>query len=287
MNKIKVAVLIVLGILFLTALLRKITPDSSEQVVGQKETVKAVSFDSPGMSLKLEDVSGEWIVNGKYKADQQYVADLIIKMRSLLISDEISGADYGKFGLSDDKKISVSVKTDSAEKKFYLGKSSSGKYYIMKKEKGGVCLAEGISANTLKLSEDAARDKTVISAERADISRISVTVRGKNYEFEPRQNNGKTEYTLISAGGPFAAQAIEQLMSDAEHFRADKFIENIPDGNPVCSLKVILKSGREMAVDIFDKTGDGFFPCRSTECAYGFSISAYRAGRYTGMRGGK
>ena len=246
-------------------------------MIDQKMMIENLSIESKiGVSIKFEQKNGTWILNGKYKADEIYLGKLIEKLRKLKSAKAIASSGYERFGLSEDNRFHITAGDAKNEVSFYIGKNSSGNYFIMKEENGKIYLAENIKSNDLIISEDSARDKQIYKVKPSEVAKITVT-KSKTEILLPEEKDGKIVYSL--QGKNISSDNIEIIVNDIQDFRADKFIDIKPSGKSEASVKLFLKNGKEIGFEIFPKEKNNLYPVVSTESEYAFYISPHRAER--------
>lgn len=277
MNKIKISVLFL--ILFPVVLIgiKHLTSDKSVLMIDQKMMIENLSIGTKsGVSIRFEQKNGTWILNGKYKADEIYLGKIIEKLRKLKSAKAIASSGYERFGLSEDNRFHVTAGDAKNQVSFFIGKNSSGSYFIMREEKGKVYLAENIKSNDLIISEDSARDKQIYKVKPSEVAKITVT-KSKTEILLPEEKDGKIVYSL--QGRNVSSSNVEIIVNDIQDFRADKFIDIKPTGKSAVSVKLLLKNGKEIGFEIFPKEKNNLYPVVSTESEYAFYISPHRAER--------
>lgn len=277
MNKIKISVLFLILLPAVFNGIEYLTSEKSVLMIDQNMKIEHLSIESKsGISIKFAQKNGAWILNGKYKADDIYLGKLIENLRKLKSAKAIASSGYDRFGLSEDKRFYVTAGDSKKQVSFYIGKNSSGSYFIMKEENGKVYLAENIKTNDLIISEDSARDKQIYKVKPSEVANITVT-KSKTEILLPEEKDGKIIYSL--EGRNLSPDNVEIIVNDIQDFRADKFIENKPNGKSAASVKIMLKSGKEIGFEIFPKENNNLYPVVSTESEYAFYISPHRAER--------
>jgi len=277
MNKIKLSVLILILLPVMFIGIKYLSSEKSISMIDQKMMIENLSIDSKsGVSIKFEQKNGTWILNEKYKADEIYLGKLIEKLRKLKSAKAIASSGYERFGLSEDNRFHITAGDAKNQVSFYIGKNSSGSYFIMKEENGKIYLAENIKSNDLIISEDSARDKQIYKVKPSDVAKITI-VAAKTDVLIPEEKDGKISYSL--QGKNISSDNIEIIANDIQEFRADKFIDNKPTGKSVASVKLLLKNGKEIGFEIFPKENNNLYPVISTESEYAFYISPHRADR--------
>ena len=277
MNKIKISVLFLILLPAVFIGIKHLRSDKSVLMIDQKMMIENLSIESKiGVSIKFEQKNGTWILNGKYKADEIYLGKLIEKLRKLKSAKAIASSGYERFGLSEDNRFHITAGDAKNEVSFYIGKNSSGNYFIMKEENGKIYLAENIKSNDLIISEDSARDKQIYKVKPSEVAKITVT-KSKTEILLPEEKDGKIVYSL--QGKNISSDNIEIIVSDIQDFRADKFIDIKPSGKSEASVKLFLKNGKEIGFEIFPKEKNNLYPVVSTESEYAFYISPHRAER--------
>ncbi|MBP7901778.1 MAG: DUF4340 domain-containing protein [Spirochaetes bacterium] len=285
MNKIKITVLmLILFPLFIIGF-KFLSSEKSVSLIDQKMMIEYLSIESKNsVSMKFELKNGTWIFNGKYNADQIYLAALIEKIRKLKSAKAIASTGYERFGLSADQHFFITAGDSNKKISFFIGKNSSGNYFIKKEENGKVYLTEGVKPNDLIISEDSARDKQIYKVSRSDISKITIASSNTTVLI-PEEKAGKIQYSL--QGGNISSDNIEIIVNDIENLRADKFIDHKPSGKASALVKILLKSGSEISFEIFPKEKNNLYPVISTESEYAFYISPHRAERIMNIEGKK
>lgn len=277
MNKIKISVLFLILLPAVFIGIKHLRSDKSVLMIDQKMMIENLSIESKiGVSIKFEQKNGTWILNGKYKADEIYLGKLIEKLRKLKSAKAIASSGYERFGLSEDNRFHITAGDAKNEVSFYIGKNSSGSYFIMKEENGKIYLAENIKSNDLIISEDSARDKQIYKVKPSEVAKITVT-KSKTEILLPEEKDGKIVYSL--QGKNISSDNIEIIVNDIQDFRADKFIDIKPSGKSEASVKLFLKNGKEIGFEIFPKEKNNLYPVVSTESEYAFYISPHRAER--------
>ena len=277
MNKIKISVLFLILLPAVFIGIKHLRSDKSVLMIDQKMIIENLSIESKiGVSIKFEQKNGTWILNGKYKADEIYLGKLIEKLRKLKSAKAIASSGYERFGLSEDNRFHITAGDAKNEVSFYIGKNSSGNYFIMKEENGKIYLAENIKSNDLIISEDSARDKQIYKVKPSEVAKITVT-KSKTEILLPEEKDGKIVYSL--QGKNISSDNIEIIVNDIQDFRADKFIDIKPSGKSEASVKLFLKNGKEIGFEIFPKEKNNLYPVVSTESEYAFYISPHRAER--------
>ncbi|HPW51656.1 MAG TPA: DUF4340 domain-containing protein [Spirochaetota bacterium] len=277
MNKIKISVLFLILLPAVFIGIKHLRSDKSVLMIDQKMMIQNLSIESKsGVSIKFEQKNGTWILNGKYKADEIYLGKLIEKLRKLKSAKAIASSGYERFGLSEDNRFHITAGDAKNEVSFYIGKNSSGNYFIMKEENGKIYLAENIKSNDLIISEDSARDKQIYKVKPSEVAKITVT-KSKTEILLPEEKDGKIVYSL--QGKNISSDNIEIIVNDIQDFRADKFIDIKPSGKSEASVKLFLKNGKEIGFEIFPKEKNNLYPVVSTESEYAFYISPHRAER--------
>jgi len=277
MNKIKISVLFLILLPAVFIGIKHLRSDKSVLIIDQKMMIENLSIESKiGVSIKFEQKNGTWILNGKYKADEIYLGKLIEKLRKLKSAKAIASSGYERFGLSEDNRFHITAGDAKNEVSFYIGKNSSGNYFIMKEENGKIYLAENIKSNDLIISEDSARDKQIYKVKPSEVAKITVT-KSKTEILLPEEKDGKIVYSL--QGKNISSDNIEIIVNDIQDFRADKFIDIKPSGKSEASVKLFLKNGKEIGFEIFPKEKNNLYPVVSTESEYAFYISPHRAER--------
>ncbi|HOA07720.1 MAG TPA: DUF4340 domain-containing protein [Spirochaetota bacterium] len=277
MNKIKISVLFLILLPAVFIGIKHLRSDKSVLMIDQKMMIENLSIESKiGVSIKFEQKNGTWILNGKYKADEIYLGKLIEKLRKLKSAKAIASSGYERFGLSEDNRFHITAGDAKNEVSFYIGKNSSGNYFIMKEENGKIYLAENIKSNDLIISEDSARDKQIYKVKPSEVAKITVT-KSKTEILLPEEKDGKIVYSL--QGKNISSDNIEIIVNDIQDFRADKFIDIKPSGKSEASVKLFLKNGKEIGFEIFPKEKNNLYPVVSTESEYAFYISPHRAER--------
>lgn len=277
MNKIKISVLFLILLPAVFIGIKHLRSDKSVLMIDQKMMIENLSIESKiGVSIKFEQKNGTWILNEKYKADEIYLGKLIEKLRKLKSAKAIASSGYERFGLSEDNRFHITAGDAKNEVSFYIGKNSSGNYFIMKEENGKIYLAENIKSNDLIISEDSARDKQIYKVKPSEVAKITVT-KSKTEILLPEEKDGKIVYSL--QGKNISSDNIEIIVNDIQDFRADKFIDIKPSGKSEASVKLFLKNGKEIGFEIFPKEKNNLYPVVSTESEYAFYISPHRAER--------
>ncbi|MBP8082257.1 MAG: DUF4340 domain-containing protein [Spirochaetes bacterium] len=277
MNKIKISVLFLILLPAVFIGIKNLRSDKSVLMIDQKMMIEYLSIESKsGVSIKFEQKNGKWILNEKYKADEIYLGKLIEKLRKLKSAKAIASTGYDRFGLSEDQRFHITAGDAKNQVSFYIGKNSSGSYFIIKEENGKIYLAENIKSNDLIISEDSARDKQIYKVKPSDVAKITVTA-AKTDILIPEEKDGKIVYSL--QGKNISSNNIEIIVNDIQEFRADKFIDNKPTGKSAASVKLLLKNGKEIGFEIFPKENNNLYPVVSTESEYAFYISPHRAER--------
>ncbi len=131
------------------------------------EQISKIELKSSDSRLELIKKDDRWVVGTKeYPADDTKVADVLSLLQDLKITELVSqSASYVRYGLSDDKKITVKAWAGSQlERELDVGKVADtyGHTFVKLPEDKSVYHAEGNLRPKLEVSQDDVRDKQVL-----------------------------------------------------------------------------------------------------------------------------
>jgi hypothetical protein len=143
------------------------------------DQVSRIDLKSSDHELDLIKKDDGWVVGTEeYPADKTKVKDILSLLKDLRVTELISeSASYVRYGISDDKKITVKAWDGSQlVRELDVGKAANtyGHTFIKLPENKSVYLAKGNFRRNVELSLDDIRDKQVLIFDKDDMTEVII-----------------------------------------------------------------------------------------------------------------
>jgi len=232
--------------------------------IDQIQKINIIKRD--GESLRFERKSDNWIINGKYLADETPIANILAvfkRVRIKYVPPDAAIENIMKSMIANSIKVELFDKNNKSLKKFYIGGSpenSDGTYFVMEgSAKPLVMEVPGFKGNLrvrFNYTLDEWRDKSVISENPESLKEITVKYYvDKNSSFRiVKDKDGRYQVLPVfedqSQLNAVADQKIiKSYLLGYESKKCEYIENNMPDINDIISRKPI--------IDILIKRDDG------------------------------
>ncbi|MBN1833592.1 MAG: DUF4340 domain-containing protein, partial [Deltaproteobacteria bacterium] len=253
-------------------------PEFTELASGRISRIELKSSDNELDLIKKDD---GWVVGAEeYPADKTKVDDILSLLQDLSVTELVSeSASYVRYGISDDKKITVKAWAGTQlEKEFDVGKAANtyGHTFIKLPDDKSVYLAEGDFRRNVELSLDDVRDKQVLIFDKNDMTEVIIQsgqqtlALNKKEETEASSNSttegtepvdgeeAKTEVKTVwkTPGGEDVEEgAVGRLLSALSDLKCAGYLEDSLKAelqNPTHSV-TLKGEGSEYTISLFEK----------------------------------
>jgi hypothetical protein len=264
----------------------KIQYDLPEVPAMAKNAVTTMEIQQAGKTLLVSKEGGKWVLGEKkYTADANKVDAMLKAIEEFKLTAMVSEAkDYGRYNLSDDKKITVKVKDkDGKTLEIDLGKPAGAHRHSFVKLPGDSRVFHG-SGNTREVFDvdaEALRDKRVLSFHPDEIREISLKYKGQTLKLVLKTVSGEDPSTEPAKEKPEPGKAVAEkdvsakkeakkwetsdgkavnesevqtLISELSQLRCESFLpdKTVKDfKSPLYTLE--LTGGTSYAITLFDK----------------------------------
>jgi hypothetical protein len=245
------------------------------------EQISRIELKSSDSKLELIKKDDRWVVGTKeYPADGKKVADILSLLQDLKVTELVSqSASYVRYGISDDKKITVKAWAGSQlEREVDVGKVADtyGHTFIKLPEDKSVYLAEGNFRRNVEVSLDDVRDKQVLIFDENDITEIHIQsgqqtlalnkkemAERSSDSLEERAGTGDEEETKTEiktvweapGGEAVGKDAVDRLLSALSDLKCSGYLEDSMKAelqNPTYSVN-LKGEGNEYSISLFEK----------------------------------
>ena len=301
MSRKKIISLGIIVLLGIAILIPRITfNDSVPLFEPWKESADEIIVKSRDYDIRIYKEGDSWLINTHaYAADSEFIEAMLNKVKELKLLDLISEKGYTEnYNLTDEKRVHVRVSSKGKVlRDLYLGKDGStyNHVYVMVDDYPDIYLTSGLMAADFTREIDDLRDKKIIDVKRENIESISIRCKGKTYSFYQKLSEISREdekdsfveeerkwYCAGYGNREVASERINSMLSSFGPLKAETFPEGIFEKslkNASCIIK-IRAGGRDIQLDIFDKTKDGKLIATSSENPYVFTIGEWIAQRF-------
>ncbi len=301
MSRKKIISLGIIVLLGIAIIIPRITfNDSVPLLEPWKESADEIIVKSRDYDIRIYKEGDSWLINTHaYAADSESVEVMLNKVKELKLLDLISEKGYTEnYNLTDEKRVHVRVSSKGKVlRDLYLGKDGStyNHVYVMVDDYPDIYLTSGLMAADFTREIDDFRDKKITDVKRENIESISIRCKGKTYSFYQKLSETSREdekdsfveeerkwYCAGYGNREVASERINSMLSSFDPLKAETFPEGISEKSlksASCIIK-IRAGGRDIQLDIFDKTKDGKLIATSSESPYVFTIGEWIAQRF-------
>ena len=206
--------------------------------------------------LKFEKKGKNWIINGKYKADETPMANILSvfkRVRIKYVPPDAAVENIMKSMIANSIKVELYDEDNKAIKKFYVGGSpenTDGTYFVMEgSAKPLVMDVPGFKGNLrvrFNYTLDEWRDKTVIGENPESLKEIGMKYyMDKNSSFKIVKNDSGS-YDVLPAfddqrkiDGVVDQKAVKSYLLGFESKKCEYIENSMPDRNDIISRKPI------------------------------------------------
>lgn len=251
-----------------------------------------ITISTPSEKFSLVKENDSWFVGEKkYPANENYVESVLRTVRSIKLLDKVgvlnSEAESIRYELSDDKKIEVTVKSDSEIlRTLTIGKDASNgvQNYVLVDGSKDIYLATGNLRSQFDRNTNYFRSKIVLDLEPNEISSVELTDSNKNVWSISRMGSGddvvwNSSLKEIEIDGEKAIDWFENLAS----ITTPKWFDDTQSGEKIISAKIIA-GFKTITIDIFElplvegETQEYWAKC--SETPYPFEMASYTVQKF-------
>ncbi len=240
----------------------------------------------------------KWYIGpNEYPADDGKVTNMLNAIENLTLTALVSESkNYNLYDLDAEKKINVKAwQGNDLKREVDLGKTASSFRHTFVKlaDDARVYHARGNFRNNFEYTEDALRDKLVLTLNKADIQQIQVTKDQQSLTLnkgqapveveaetgaKPAEKTPEADQPLWQSadGLPVDVAVVEQILNAVARLQCEKFINDRRKDeftSPIYALQ--MKGAREYSLSIFAKAAetDTNYPAVSSGSDYAFLLS--------------
>lgn len=251
-----------------------------------------ITISTPSEKFSLVKENDSWFVGEKkYPANENYVESVLRTVRSIKLLDKVgvlnSEAESIRYELSDDKKIEVTVKSDSEIlRTLTIGKDASNgvQNYVLVDGSKDIYLATGNLRSQFDRNTNYFRSKIVLDLEPNEISSVELTDSNKNVWSISRMGSGddvvwNSSLKEIEIDSEKAIDWFENLAS----ITTPKWFDDTQAGEKIISAKIIA-GFKTITIDIFElplvegETQEYWAKC--SETPYPFEMASYTVQKF-------
>lgn len=251
-----------------------------------------ITISTPSEKFSLVKENDSWFVGEKkYPANENYVESVLRTVRSIKLLDKVgvlnSEAESIRYELNDDKKIEVTVKSDSEIlRTLTIGKDASNgvQNYVLVDGSKDIYLATGNLRSQFDRDTNYFRSKIVLDLEPNEISSVELTDSNKNVWSISRMGSGddvvwNSSLKEIEIDGEKAIDWFENLAS----ITTPKWFDDNQAGEKIISAKIIA-GFKTITIDIFElplTEGDTQeYWAKCSETPYSFEMASYTVQKF-------
>lgn len=251
-----------------------------------------ITISTPSEKFSLVKENDSWFVGEKkYPANENYVESVLRTVRSIKLLDKVgvlnSEAESIRYELNDDKKIEVTVKSDSEIlRTLTIGKDASNgvQNYVLVDGSKDIYLTTGNLRSEFDRNTNYFRSKIVLDLEPNEISSVELTDSNKNVWSISRMGSGddvvwNSSLKEIEIDGEKAIDWFENLAS----ITTPKWFDDTQAGEKIISAKIIA-GFKTITIDIFElplvegETQEYWAKC--SETPYPFEMASYTVQKF-------
>lgn len=289
-NKFAILTAIVLGSIALWLYLNKgkgtITESFSDFSISQPSTVNQIILKKSNSSILLErQVSGEWLVNGKYPVNENALKSLLYTFKNIDIKEPVGKTEQEKTikELSEKGLLCEIYQDNQLVKAYYVGNETAGRtgtqMVLLDLEtrepiaKAFVTYIPGVESNVSSnyfIEERAWRDRTVFKYDPANIRSVKLEVPlypEAGYELSLK-GDGAYQLSLLSTKQILSnidPSAVKQYLSYFEQLNFERFESDITPAQ----LDLLVKSQPLNILTVTDTAGKTnkvqFYPLKNVK----------------------
>jgi hypothetical protein len=245
------------------------------------EQISRIELKSSDSKLELIKKDDGWVVGTEeYPADDKKVADILSLLQDLKVTELVSeSASYVRYGISDDKKITVKAWAGSQlERELDVGKVADtyGHTFIKLPEDKSVYLAQGNFRRNVEVSLDDLRDKQVLIFDENEMTEVLIQSGQQTLALNKKEiaegssdstaegagavdgEEAKTEIKTVweTPGGEAVEKgAVDRLLSTLTDLKCEGYLEDSMKAelkNPTHSV-TLKGGGNEYTISLFAK----------------------------------
>lgn len=270
------------------------------------ESLTRIEIIGPKATVELRKKGTGWVVSAEaYPADAGKIKQILDTVGQLTLTALVSESkSYDRYDLTEDKRITVKAWAgDTLKREFALGKAASSYKHTFVQIAGDhrVYHARESFRHTFDETVDALRDKTVLDFEIKDIREIRITRKGATEVFSRMESTPPAEAPAPAASGEdkrpeppaetpspwrrstgeaLDAAEVNRLLTTLKGLECDRYIydrkkEALTD--PVVTIELVGTATHTLSLFAAPEGADNNHPAVSSQNAYPFELTAYRA----------
>jgi hypothetical protein len=254
------------------------------EITGVFDGVDATSLDALRVErgvggFELARTGDGWTVNG-YPADVEGIGRLLEVFDDLTVGDLVASnpANHDRMGVSDDSAYVATLTAGGDTRTLLVGKSGRrfGTSYVRLPGRDQVYLLEGDLRAQLGRDVDSWRNRTVVAADTASITRIAVDRADGSYALV----RGDSAWAL-EGGGEVAGTAVSGILAEWARMVASGFLA---EGDSIAALEravttTAFDAAGNVVAELSFGTGAGDRWARNPTDAWIYRVSSFRVNR--------
>lgn len=241
--------------------------------------------DRDSGTIEMSKAGDSWyILPNRYRVDPSMAGDMVEALEDFRLTDLVSTSrSYERYELDDERGLRVVAGDgDTAAIEFILGKRapSFNHTYVRLPDDGNVYHAAADLRRVFDRDVDALRDKNVLTFQKEDVVRLSVTLPEREFLLTKSSSQVSTESQSAqgpewsaSDGSQWSAEKVDELLDRIDDLRCSSFIDAGEElGEPLVVLQISTQN--EHMLYLFEKD-EGGYPARSTQTGFPFYLSEF------------
>ncbi|MFZ0242194.1 MAG: DUF4340 domain-containing protein [Desulfobacterales bacterium] len=271
------------------------------------KSITRIDITGPAGTLNLNRADDTWTIGEqKFPADRAKVSRMLDTIADLSLTSLASESkDYGRYDLTDDKKIEVKAWAGTkAEREFDIGKVGPSFRHTFVKLVGNanVYQARDSFRDTFAQDMEDLRDTSVFSFAASDVQRIELTQAGQSLTLvrqeaplDEKTGDGKQDAGASGdAAAPLKAKMvwqtsdgrsadpakIDQVLAAVSQLAAEKYISDRVSTDfkdPIYTLELAGQKPHRLEIFAKKNDADSSYPAVSSDSPYPFLLADWKA----------
>ena len=255
------------------------------------ETVKAsdikrFEIDKKESTITIVKKDGEWMVSDKnYPADGEKVKKMAEAVEGLQLTALVSEREnFKRYGLDKQNRIRVLAAAESEKSTLVMvGKVAPTRNHTFVKLEGDdrIYHAAGNLERLFDRSVSEIRDKQVMKLDKSVISGLKIRSRGNTIDLKRSETeNGAAGAWKSSETADVDEKAVNSLLSRLSDLSCSSFPERKKGSDYTkdpALVTIELDGAQSGRIELFEKTGQGFYPGKSSQNQYPFLLKDFTA----------
>ena len=248
--------------------------------------IKRFEIGTKDGTVTIAKEDGNWVVSDKkFPADEEKIKKMAEAIEGLTVTALVSEReDFKRYNLDEENRLRVLAASGSGKTtRIAVGKVAPTRNHTFVKLEGDdrIYHAAGNLERLFDRSVSEIRDKQVMKLDPAAITGVAIKKDGHEIKLEKAESkDGKTSSWESVQKRNIDEETVESLLSTLSDLSCSSYLEpeNGPDKAKENALAAIELTGEKShRIELFEKTGQGFYPGRSSQTQYPFLLKDFTA----------